>query len=340
MIDAQPYRELIARFEKARIAVVGDIIADIYIFGKPHKLSREAPVIVVRHEGEKLVPGSAANTAHNLMALGATVYPIGVVGDDPPGRAVIEFFDGPLARTGGIIVEKNRHTTTKTRIMAGDLHTTKQQVIRIDREPVEPMSAATEERLTKYLRAISEEIDGLIVSDYGYDIINPQVVEMVRKLAREKVVVVDSRARLHELKGVTLATPNESEAEEATGMKLESDSSVLSAGQRLLEETGNAGVLITRGNRGMMLFEKGASVTKIPICGGEEIVDVSGAGDTVAAVATLGLVAGGTLVQAAHLANYAAGIVVMKSGTATTSREEMLRLIEQLNEREKARVSL
>lgn len=337
MARARTYRELIENFGKARVAVVGDIVADIYIFGKPHKLSREAPVIVVRHEAEKLVPGSAANTAHNLMALGATVRPIGVVGDDPPGRAILEFFDGPLAHTDGIVVDKTRHTITKTRIMAGDLHTTKQQVIRIDREPAEPISPATAKSILERLEAVAADVDGLIVSDYGYDVVAPQVAELVRRLAREKVVVVDSRARLIELGGVSLATPNESEAEEATGIRIESDESVVAAGRQLLEDTGNAAVLITRGNRGMMLFEKGAPVESIPICGGEEIVDVSGAGDTVAAAAMLGLVAGGTFLQAANLANFAAGIVVMKSGTAATTREEMLRLIEGTHERDRAK---
>ncbi len=333
MAKARTYRELVENFGKARVAVVGDIVADVYIFGKPHKLSREAPVIVVRHEAEKLVPGSAANTAHNLMALGATVRPIGVVGDDPPGRAILKFFDGPLAHSDGIVVDKSRHTITKTRIMAGDLHTTKQQVIRIDREPAEPVSPATAKRIVERLEAVAADVDGLIVSDYGYDVVAPQVAELVRRLGREKVVVVDSRARLHELGGVSLATPNESEAEEATGIRIESDESVVAAGRKLLEDTGNAAVLITRGNRGMMLFEKGAPVESIPICGGEEIVDVSGAGDTVAAVAMLGLVAGGTFLQAANLANFAAGIVVMKSGTATTTGEEMLRLIEKTHAR-------
>lgn len=338
MNEIQPYRELLENFERARIAVVGDIVADIYIFGKPSRLSREAPVIVVRHEGEKLVPGSAANTAHNLMALGATVYPVGVVGDDSPGKAVIRFFDGPRARAGGIIVDTSRHTITKTRIMAGDLHTTKQQVIRIDREPSEPMSPQTEKLVLERLEQIASEVDAVIVSDYDYDVVGPRVVGLVRELARDKVTVVDSRARLKQLKGVTLATPNEAEVEAATGIKIESDASVVTAGQQLLEETGNAAVLITRGNHGMMLFEKAAPIEKIPICGGDEIVDVSGAGDAVVAAATLGLVAGGSLLQSAHLANFAAANVVMKTGTATTTREEILALIEGTCERDRAGV--
>jgi rfaE bifunctional protein kinase chain/domain len=338
MLELEIYRELIEKFDRARIAVIGDIIADIYVFGKPHRLSREAPVIVVRHEGEKLVPGSAANTAHNLMALGATVYPIGVVGNDPPGHAVIDFFDGPLAYTDGIILDETRHTITKTRIMAGDVHTTKQQVIRIDREPTGPMSAAVEQRVCEQLEAVASKVDGIIVSDYGYDVVGSGVIERVRQLSRERIVVVDSRDRLGELKDVTLATPNESEAEAATGIRIESDSDAVEAGQRLLEKTGNTAVLMTRGNRGMMLFEKEAAVEDIPICGGDEIVDVSGAGDTVAAVVSLGLVSGGTFLQAANLANFAAGIVVMKSGTATTTRREIMEFIEQTRERDQANV--
>lgn len=327
MIERERYRQLLENFSNARVAVVGDMVADIYIFGKPHKLSREAPVIVVRHESEKLVPGSAANTAHNLMALGAIVHPIGVVGNDAPGHAVIQFFDGRFARPQGIVVDKTRHTITKTRIMAGDLHTTKQQVIRIDREPSNPISSATENSLVERLDAIAPEIDGIIVSDYDYDVMCPRLMQLIKKLAREKVVVVDSRSRLCEITGVTLATPNEAEAEAATGITITSEADVVKAGRELLEHTGNAAVLITRGNRGMMLFEKDAPTVDIPICGGEDIVDVSGAGDTVAATVTLGLLAGGTFVESANLANVAAALVVMKSGTATTTREEILELI-------------
>jgi len=338
MIEIREYRELIGNFGKARIAVVGDIVADIYIFGKPHRLSREAPVIVIRHEREKLVPGSAANTAHNLMALGATVYPVGVVGDDAVGRAVRDFFSGPSAHPDGILVDGARHTTTKTRIMAGDLHTTKQQVIRIDREPEGPATAEIEKSICKRLEAVAPEVDAIIVSDYGYDVVGARVVELVRRLARDKIVIVDSRDRLNEFKGVTLATPNESEAEAASGVRIESDADAVEAGRRLLQDTGNDAVLMTRGNLGMSLFEKGASPETIPICGGDEIVDVSGAGDTVAAVATLGLVAGGAFLQAANLANFAAGIVVMKSGTATTTRDEILDFIERTCGRDRASV--
>jgi rfaE bifunctional protein kinase chain/domain len=337
-VDPQIYRELLENCDKARIAVIGDIVADIYVFGKPHRLSREAPVIVVRHEGEKLVPGSAANTAHNLMALAATVHLIGVVGDDAPGRAVIDFFDGPLAKADGIIVDPTRHTTTKTRIMAGDLHTTKQQVIRIDKEPDGPLSPKIGEELCERFEAVLPEIDGIIISDYGYEVAGPKLAKLVRQAAGEKIVVVDSRTRLKEFRGVTLATPNEAEAEAATGIKINSESAVEKAGSALVEQTGNDAVLMTRGNLGMALFESGAQPEHIPVCGGDEIVDVSGAGDTVAATAALGLVGGGTLLQAANLANFAAGLVVMKSGTATTTREEILELIEQNNERDRAKV--
>jgi rfaE bifunctional protein kinase chain/domain len=329
MDEIGTYRALVDNFTQARIAVVGDIVADIYIFGKPHRLSREAPVIVVRHESEKMVPGSAANTAYNLMALGATVDLIGVVGDDPVGRAILDFFDVPLARTAGIIMDEVRHTITKTRIMAGDVHTTKQQVIRIDREPSMPMHPSIETQLCRRLEAVLPEVDGIIVSDYGYDVLGSKVTEVLKTTARGKRIVVDSRDRLRELRGVTLATPNESEAEAAAGITIESDADAVEAGTRILNETGNDAILMTRGNRGMMLFEKGVPAETIPICGGEEIVDVSGAGDTVAAVVSLGMAAGATVLQAAHLANYAAGIVVMKSGTATTTRPELMEFIEQ-----------
>ncbi len=328
-VPIERFKEIIGRFKERKIAVFGDIVADIYIYGKPFRLSREAPVLVVRHDGERTVPGSAGNTIRNLSCLGIRVFPLCVLGDDEPGGFLLREFSRMNVELDGLIVAENRTTTTKTRIMAGDDHTSKQQVIRIDREPEKPLPKQVEDRLAAYLDRISNEVDAFIVSDYGYDLITPTLLEKLRAIAAHKTVVVDSRHRFRSFTGVTVITPNESEAEEISGQRLTSSQDAIRVGQRLIEELGLEAVLITRGNRGMVLMERSGDASDIPICGSDEITDVTGAGDTVAAVLTASLTAGASFYEAARLSNYAGAIVVMKSGTATASPEELIHLIEQ-----------
>ena len=321
-------QEIVKGFSRAKVAVIGDLVADRYIFGKPFKLSREAPVLVVRHDREEILPGGAGNAMNNLLALGASVYPVGVLGRDEFGRFLVAFFKERGVDTSGLFLLPGRETVSKTRIMAGDDHTSKQQVIRIDREPpLLPRDSRLNRRITGYLREIRDGIDALIVSDYGYGLINGEVRNEITAIAGEKTVVADSRYQLADFKGITAITPNEAEAELSSGMKIRSDDDVIAAGRTLLERLELKAVLITRGNKGMVLVEGRGDVRTIPIHGSDEITDVTGAGDTVTSVFALSLVSGATFYEAAQLSNYAGGIVVMKRGAATLTRDELLQAI-------------
>jgi rfaE bifunctional protein kinase chain/domain len=323
------FKEIIGRYGEVKIAVIGDIVADIYIYGKPFKLSREAPVLVVRHDRERVLPGSAGNTIHNLSQLGVRVFPLVVIGDDEPGRSLLNGLSVMNIDREGLIIVDGRSTTTKTRIMAGDDHTSKQQVIRIDREVREPLPEKVEDRILVCLDRIVKQVDALIVSDYGYDLITPTVLEKLKAIAANKKVVVDSRYRLHLFSGFTAITPNVSEAESIAHFSITSGQDAVRVGKRLVEELDLKAVLITRGNKGMVLVERSGGVSEIPICGSDDITDVTGAGDTVTAVFTSSLAAGASFYEAARLSNYAGAVVVMKSGTATASPGELIHVIEQ-----------
>jgi D-glycero-beta-D-manno-heptose-7-phosphate kinase len=320
------WRELIDRFKDRRICVVGDIIADVYIYGKPHKLSREAPVVVVKYEEEKTYPGSAGNTINNLIALGARVFPVGCLGKDDAGDWLMDYFcrHSTVEPTG--LVRHDGRTVTKTRILAGDTHTSKQQVIRVDKESEGPISGAIRADLLARLADIIPRVDAIILSDYEYGLIDAAIIEQVIDMARGKIVVGDSRYNLQRFSGITLITPNESEAYELAG--LDSRVPVEEVGARILASMSLGALLITRGNKGMCLFLKDGKVHHIPIWGGDEIADVTGAGDTVASAVTLSLASGADFYTASMVANYAAGVVVMKRGTAVVTADELRKVIE------------
>lgn len=323
-IEERRFREIIKGFPRARIGVLGDLVADKYIFGKPYKLSREAPVLVIKHDWEVIVPGGAGNAINNLLSLGATVLPVGIVGDDEFGKFLLSFFRKRDVNISGIFPVPGRETVSKTRIMAGDDHTSKQQVIRIDKEPASPIDPEWELKILTYLKKICRQLQGLIVSDYGYGLFSESTKNFIRELAEEIPVVVDSRYRLGEFLGVTAITPNESEAEACSGIKIREEDDVITIGKTLCERLRLKAVLITRGNKGMVLVHNKNQVEMIPIYGSDEVTDVTGAGDTVTSVFTLSLVAGASFFEAAKLSNYAGGMVVMKRGAATVTPEELL----------------
>jgi len=324
----EEYRKIIEDFPRATIAVIGDIVADHYIIGRQSRLSREAPVIVVKYLEERIIPGGAANSVNNLLALGATVYPIGFVGMDREGRGILECLEHKKALVQGIIQLKNWQTITKTRIMVGDHHTSKQQALRIDKEPEGNVDEGAQQKLLEYLCKIEDSVGAFLVSDYGYGTISPAILAKLKEMASRKIIVVDSRYRLEEFRGVTLATPNEAEAEQWAGTKFRNLEDILLAGAQLRERMALGALLLTRGNEGMILFEKDKNPCIIPIVGEKDVTDVTGAGDTVASVSTLALVAGADFYKAARLANYAASVVVMKRGTATLTKEELIEAIE------------
>lgn len=318
------YREIVERFEGIPVAVVGDWVADIYIYGKPSKLSREAPVMIVEFEEESVIPGSAGNTVRNLAVLGAKVHAVGAIGNDEMGGRLREKMEDLRVDTSGLLVDPALRTVTKTRILAGDLHTSKQQVIRIDREPDRPASPETEQAVLSHLRSVRDSVKALLVSDYGYNLVSPGSISGILEEYSDRVTVADSRSQIGRFKGAWLVKPNEAEAIEATGVAIETEDDARKVGAALLEMTGARAALLTRGNQGMILFEAGKDPEPIPIAGVQDIVDVTGAGDTVASVAMLSLAAGGSFSEAARLANYAASVVVMKRGAGTVTKEELL----------------
>lgn len=327
--DKGIYKSFIEKFNKAKVAVIGDIVADVYVYGRQFKLSREAPVIVARYENEEVLPGGAGNIINNIVSLGAAVYPIGIIGKDDNGKSLLSYFSGHNIDTKGLFTCDDRITITKTRFMVGDSHTTKRQVVRFDREPDNVLDSKVEQKIIDYIDAIKDMIDLWIVSDYGYDVMTRSIIECIRGLAKDRIVVADSRHRIKEFKGVTIIKPNESEAAEATNMKINNKGNLFEAGKRLLSEVNTKAVLITRGNLGMTLFEGDGRVEEIPVYGKNEVIDVTGAGDTVASILSLGIVSGASFLQAAKLSNYGASVAVMKNGPATINKRELIQAIEE-----------
>ena len=330
MFPLRRLQDALARVPGKRVVVVGDLIADEYLYGKPARISREAPVLILRFTDREVRLGGAANAAHNVHALGATVLPVGLLGPDGAGDEVQALFRQAGMSTEGIIHdpgrEPGRPTPVKTRIMAGGYQSTRQQVVRLDREPDGGISGAAEAQLIERLRSIGATADGFLVSDYGYGTVTPRVYETVLELGhgRQVPVSVDSRYDLPRFKGATAATPNEPEVEALTGQELTDEPAVEKAGRAVLERLDARLLLLTRGSRGMALFEREGPVTFMPIHGSDEIADVTGAGDTVISTFTVALAARATPGEAAWLANVAGGVVVMKRGTATVTVPELL----------------
>jgi rfaE bifunctional protein kinase chain/domain len=308
-----------------RVAVAGDVIADEFIYGEIARVSREAPVLILNYDSTEVVPGGAGNAAGNVAALGGTATLAGVVGRDETGRRLLGTLRKRNVNVDGILRPQMCRTPTKTRILAGGIHSAKQQVVRIDRASCaladDHTRAAFESRVLRALR----ECDALLISDYGGGLVSPALVARARKaLPANAPIVVDSRYNLLHFRGMTACTPNESEVEQALGIRIGDDPRMLErAGRAVLRRTRAAAVLVTRGSRGMALFEPGRQTVHIPIVGSDQIADVTGAGDTVIATVTLALSAGATFEESARLANYAGGLVVMKRGTATVSASEL-----------------
>ena len=321
--------EIVQGFRARTVVVVGDLIADEYLFGKPARISREAPVLILTYTEREVLLGGAANAAHNVHALGVRVLPVGVVGRDPAGDELLALFHAAGISTDGIVTENGRPTPMKTRIMAGGYQATRQQVVRLDREPPVELAAITEDALIGRLTALAERADAILVSDYGYGTVTPRLFERIRGIGgrRDAVVTVDSRYELPRFAGVTAATPNEAELAQLAGEPVDDERGVEKAGRALLERLDARLLLVTRGSRGMALLERDGATSFIPIHGTDEIADVTGAGDTVIATFTTALASGAAPAEAAQLANIAGGIVVMKRGTATVSPAELVQAL-------------
>ena len=329
--DTERWKKIVRQFSGLSITVLADLVADEFIFGEIARVSREAPVLILKHRERTVVPGGGANAVMNLASLGVNVLPVGVVGDDEAGSLLLEKLHEKKIPTSGIERLKGHTTTTKTRILAGMSHTSRQQVVRVDREP-EPLDAVHPVllNLVNAAREYATASDALLVSDYGYGAATPRLLTFVKSngCLENKPITVDSRYRILDYEGATAATPNEPEVEEALGVKIgHDDRKLFAAGERLMKEMAMECLVITRGRDGMVAFEKNAKPAAIPIYGSDQVVDVTGAGDTVIATFTAALAAGADTASAARLANFAGGIVVMKRGTATVSSKELMAAI-------------
>jgi rfaE bifunctional protein kinase chain/domain len=316
---------VLARVPRVRVAVVGDLVADEFIYGQIDRVSREAPVLILGYDSTEVVPGGAGNAANNAAALGARVALVGVVGRDGAGTRLVTALRS-RADVSGIVRASGYVTPVKTRILAGGVHSAKQQVVRIDRAGGR-ITPAIRRRVERALAAVIRRVDVVIISDYGSGLVTPEMWRRALAAARVRrapLVLVDSRYALDGFTGLTACTPNESEVEALLGVKIDDDRGVLErAGRTLLERMRARAVLITRGSRGMTLFEPDRPTDHIPIVGSDQVTDVTGAGDTVIATFALALAAGAPFGLAARLANHAGGLVVMKRGTATITREEL-----------------
>ncbi|PYR02737.1 MAG: hypothetical protein DMG00_28210 [Acidobacteria bacterium] len=315
---------LVDRFSSRRILVVGDLIADEFIYGDVARVSREAPVLILKYDTTEIVGGGAANAANNVAALGGRSRLVGIVGDDVEGRRLIGSFHRGVERTH-VIRSRGYRTPVKTRILAGGVHAARQQVVRIDRETEWPLHESVGRALAKKIAPTIDACDAVLLSDYGSGLVTPALAASVRKAVERRgrrrpvPVLIDSDYRR-----LTTCTPNESEVEQVLGIYINDDAGALErAGRRLLARTAMQAVLITRGSRGMALFQPNQPTIHVPIFGSDEVADVTGAGDTVIATFGLALSAGASFYEAARLANYAGGLVVMKRGTATVSAREL-----------------
>ena len=320
---------LVDQFAGRKLMVIGDVVADVYLEGKISRISREAPVLILEHDGETVVPGGAANVMHNAATLGGNVYAVGIVGEDQAGIALKQTLDAKNINTAGLIVDATRLTVTKTRIMAGGQATVRQQVVRIDREDKQPLTSELELRLISYVRQWIPAMEAVILSDYGSLTISPSIRSTVIAACREHEIpcIVDSRYHISDFTGVNFIKQNESEAAVAVEFTLTDDASIHKAGMELITRLQAEAILITRGAEGMALVEQDGKYTHIPVSNVSEVYDVSGAGDTVVATMMLAIAAGAARFEAAKLANHAAGVVVRKLGTATTTPEELKQAI-------------
>ncbi|HXX99733.1 MAG TPA: PfkB family carbohydrate kinase [Candidatus Limnocylindrales bacterium] len=327
-VDLMALGEIVERFEGKRIVVLGDFVADSFQYGDITRVSREAPVLILRHRETRIVPGGGANAANNFASLGARVIPISVVGDDSAGHSLVQIFRERKVDTSGILRVKGWITPTKTRFLAGWAHTVGHQVLRVDYEPQSALPEAIQAKILKLLASRIKTADALAISDYGFGAAVPETVHRVMNSARRSIPVsLDSRYRLTAFRGtgVTAATPNECEIEALRHTTIGRDTSELErCGCATLNEMKLSSLVVTRGKDGVAVFQPDEKTIHIPVHGSDQAVDVTGAGDTVLAAYTLGLACGASPVEAAHIANVAGGLVVMKRGTATVSRHELL----------------
>ena len=323
---------IVRRFSERKLLIVGDSIADKFLYGSISRVSREAPVFILRHESTETVPGGAANCALNLAALGASVSLVSVAGNDEAGHALRDKLRAAGVNVDGLVLSDKVQTVTKVRILAGHAHANKQQVIRVDYEDAPLNDPALRRELNTFLQTSLARADAVILSDYNYGVVDQQAIELVREAQRSKNIptLVDSRFRLSDFSGFTAATPNEDEVEHLIGAPVASTEQLEESATRLKQQLKYNALLVTRGSRGMMLLADNDAPLHIPAAGAQQPVDGTGAGDTVIATFALALASDSTFAEAARLANYAGGLVVMKRGTASVTTAELEQSINDL----------
>lgn len=314
-------QKISSSFPEKKIVIVGDLVADQFLHGTIARVSREAPVFILRHDETDTRPGAAANAAANIASLGARPVLVGLVGTDETGKGLVDVLRAAGVDCDHITADPSRRTTKKVRVLAGQHYAARQQVIRIDYEDTAEIGGPVRGQLISDLAAAADGADAIVVSDYNYGVAERGVFDLAAKISRERSIplLVDSRYRLADFPNAAAATPNQEEAEQLIGGELTPEKCAA-----LRDRLGVASLLITRGNKGMLLFEKGREPLELPPVGSTEPVDVTGAGDTVIAVYALGLASGLSCADAARAANHAGGIVVMKKGTAAVSIAELL----------------
>ena len=323
--------DLIGRFPDLRVAVIGDVIADEFVYGSVSRLSREAPVLILAHERTAIVPGGAGNAARNVGSLGGAARLVGLVGRGDTDRR-LERGLGSRVDVAHLVRPRGYRSPVKTRVLAGGFHGVHQQVVRIDREAPGVADAAVGAEFERAALAAAAGCDAVLVSDYGSGLVTPALVSALKASPSPRrprpPILVDSRYDLLAYRGCTAYTPNESEVEQVLGTTIGDDPDRLErAGREVLKRTRANGVVVTRGSRGMAVFEPRRPTVHIPIFGGDEVADVTGAGDTVIATMTLALAAGAALHDAARLANYAGGVAVTKRGTAAVAGSELIQAV-------------
>jgi rfaE bifunctional protein kinase chain/domain len=320
--------EILERTRGKRIVVAGDILADEYVYGETARVSREAPVLILRRLGSRVIPGGAGNAVLNVRALGGVAIPVAVLGEGEMAERLRGAFQERGIDADTVVVDADARTVRKTRIMGGGPHGQKQQVLRLDDEDSLPLTEKIEHALIERLVRAIDGADGVLLSDYGYGTLTPRVrAEAIEHAKRRGIpIAADSRYELLEYRGVTWATPNESEAADAVRRLSRGPLSLVEVAERLRKELAAEFVLVTCGQDGMVVVEKSGASHEIPIWGSAEAADVTGAGDTVAAAVLLAVAAGASPLEAASLATVAAGIVVQKHGAATTTPEEIERI--------------
>jgi rfaE bifunctional protein kinase chain/domain len=330
-VDLVALAEVVERFSAKTVVVLGDFVADAFQLGDITRVSREAPVLILKHRETQIVPGGGANAANNFAALGAKVLPVTAIGEDESGGRLLEFFRKQKVDVSGIHRVKGWTTPTKTRFLAGLAHKVGQQVLRVDYEPGQPLPPEVHGKIQATLAKALKKADALAVSDYGFGVASPQALTTIlSSRKRPALSILDSRYRLTDYKraGLHSATPNEGEIEALHHTTIGKNLAELErCGRATLAEMKLESLLVTRGRDGLALFQPGMQTVHIPIHGSDQPIDVTGAGDTVLAAYTLALACGASPLEAAHLANIAGGLVVMKRGTATISRAELLEAI-------------